>query len=166
MIFDLFFQDPKDAILRQYQEEIERLKNLLENKQTSLKLEDVTHSPVKEINRNITSNIADFDARRDRLLQEYQEEMMKLKNLHENEKNEKENVLKQIQMIKEEYESNIHKLNEEIVQKQKRELCSEEEIMKRIEVLKAAMIGGEKANDRELSERRKRKKLAAERRAR
>lgn len=92
--------------------------------------------------------------------------MKKLKNLHENEKHEKENVLKQIQLIKQEYESNIQKLNQEIVQKQKRELCSKEEIMRRIEVLKAAMIGGEKANDQELSERRKRKKLAAERRAR
>ncbi|XP_018561737.1 osmotic avoidance abnormal protein 3 isoform X2 [Anoplophora glabripennis] len=159
-------EDPKDAILRQYQEEIERLKHLLENKQNnSLKLEDLTHTPEEEINKNIPSNSADFDARRDRLLQEYQDEMKKLKNLHENEKNEKEIVLKQIQMIKEEYESNIQKLNKEIVQKQKRELCSKEEIVKRIDVLKAAMIGGEKANDHELSERRKKKKLAAERRA-
>ncbi|KAJ8984111.1 hypothetical protein NQ317_017320 [Molorchus minor] len=87
-------EDPKDAIVRQYQQEIEKLKILLQNKQ-HLKIEDLT----------------------------------------------------------------------EIRDKHKKELCSKEEILKRIEVLKAAMIGGEKADDRELSERRKRKKMAAERRA-
>ncbi|KAJ8967036.1 hypothetical protein NQ314_003153 [Rhamnusium bicolor] len=158
--------DPKDAILRQYQEEIERLKTLLQTKRNSLKIEDLADTPEEEINKNIPSSNMDLDAKRDRLLQEYQEEMRKLKSLHENEKNEKETVLKQIQSIKQEYETNIQKLNDEIRDKQKKELCSKEEIVKRIEVLKAAMIGGEKANDLELSDRRKKKKMAAERRAR
>ncbi|KAJ8950766.1 hypothetical protein NQ318_011259 [Aromia moschata] len=159
-------EDPKDAILRQYQEEIERLKILLENKHSNnLKIEDLTDTPEEEINKNVTSHNPDLDARRDRLLLEYQEEMRKLKSLHESEKNEKETVLKQIQAIRREYEDSILKLNEEIREKERKELCSKEEIVKRIEVLKAAMIGGEKANDRELSERRKRKKMAAEKRA-
>lgn len=34
----------------------------------------------------------------------------------------------------------------------------------RLQVLKDAMIGGERANDKELSERRKRKKMASEKR--
>ncbi|XP_044260407.1 osmotic avoidance abnormal protein 3 isoform X4 [Tribolium madens] len=147
-------EDPKDTMLRQYQEEIERLKSLLGQQ---VKIEEV-----KEI--EISSN-SDLDAKRDRLIQEYQQEMEKLKNLHENEKNEKENVLKQIESIKEEYEKNIEKLNSEIQEKKKKELCSKEEILSRIEAMKNAMIGGEKANDKELSERRKRKKLAAEKRA-
>lgn len=91
--------------------------------------------------------------------------MQKLKNLHENEKSEKESVLKQIELIKREYEENIEKLNQEIMCKNEKR-ATKEEILRRIEVLKAAMIGGEKAGDKELSERRKRKKLAAERRAR
>lgn len=145
-------EDPKDTMLRQYQEEIEKLKSLLGQQ----KSEEIV----------IKEEIApDLDAKRDKLLQEYQEEMEKLKNLHENEKNEKENVLKQIQLIKEEYEKNIEILNNEIQEKKRKELCSKEEILNRIEALKKSMIGGEKANDQELSERRKRKKMAAEKRA-
>ncbi|XP_015836302.1 osmotic avoidance abnormal protein 3 isoform X6 [Tribolium castaneum] len=147
-------EDPKDTMLRQYQEEIERLKSLLGQQ---VKIEEV-----KEIE---TSPNSDLDAKRDQLIQEYQQEMEKLKNLHECEKHEKENVLKQIDLIKDEYEKNIEKLNSEIQEKKRKELCSKEEILNRIEALKNAMIGGEKANDKELSERRKRKKQAAEKRA-
>ncbi|XP_049824804.1 osmotic avoidance abnormal protein 3 isoform X2 [Aethina tumida] len=146
-------EDPKDTILRQYQEEIERLKSLLgdQKPQNYLEIEDLTNEPVEE----------KLDEKRDQLLKEYQEEMRKLKSLHETEKTEKENVLKQIENIREEYERNIQQLNEEKASK----ACSQEEIVKRIEVLKAAMIGGEKAGDKELSERRKRKKQEAEKRA-
>lgn len=107
-----------------------------------------------------------LDAKRDKLIQEYQEEMKRLRGLHETEKHEKEIVLRQIEAIKAEYQKNIKQLNDDIEDKQKKEQCNEEEIVKRIETLRAAMIGGEKANDKELSERRRRKKLAAERRAR
>lgn len=142
-------EDPKDAMLRIYQEEIQKLRKLLENR------------PTEEINKNIPSTNADLDLKRDQLIEEYQAEMEKLKNLHENEKTEKENVLKQIETIKQEYERNIEALNNEM----KAKVPSKEEILERIETLKAAMIGGEKADDKELSERRRKKKLAAERRA-
>lgn len=142
-------EDPKDTIIRDYQDEITRLRNLLEN----------------QINRNITTNSCDLDSKRDQLIQEYQNEMAKLKNLHENEKTEKENVLKQIETIKAEYERNIAALNSEMKAKFERSMPGKEEILQRIETLKAAMIGGERAGDKELSERRRKKKLAAERRA-
>ncbi|VEN53899.1 unnamed protein product [Callosobruchus maculatus] len=159
-------EDPKDAILRQYQEEIDRLKALLQDNQTKQLPDDLKFIPCSEINQNLQSRNSELDAKRDRLLQEYQEEMKKLKNLHESEKQEKESILKQIEAIKEEYNRNIKKLNEEIEEKGRKELCSQEEILNRIEALKAAMIGGERANDKELSERRKRKKMEAEKRAR
>lgn len=159
------FKDPKDAILRKYQEEIEHLRRMLENRQsTPLKIEDLTGDEPQEINKNIASENLDLDAKRDRLIQKYEEEMQKLKNLHENEKIEKENILKQIETIKKEYEENIERLNEQSNVQHK--TVSKEEILKRIEALKAVMIGGEKANDKELSERRKKKKLASERRLR
>lgn len=82
------------------------------------------------------------------------------------EKNEKETVLQQIHAIKVEYEENIRRLNEEIKTHAKKEVTSKEEILKRIEELKKTLIGGEKANDKELSQRRLKKKLAAEQRAR
>ncbi|CAH2010924.1 unnamed protein product [Acanthoscelides obtectus] len=159
-------EDPKDAILRQYQEEIDRLKALLQDNQNRDISDEFELIPYPEINKNVQSHNAELDAKRDRLLQEYQDEMRKLKNLHESEKQEKESILKQIETIKAEYNRNIKKLNEEIEEKKsKKQLCSQEEILNRIEALKAAMIGGERANDKELSERRKRKKMEAEKRA-
>lgn len=151
-------------MLRQYQTEIEKLKKLLETRQsTPLKVEDFDDNSqmITEINKNIIDN--DLDAKRDQLIQEYQMEMEKLKNLHENERAEKENILKQIESIKAEYKDNLDRLNNE----EKSNVppkSSKEEILERIEQLKATMIGGERANDKELSERRKRKKLASERR--
>lgn len=154
-------EDPKDAILRQYQEEIERLRSLLGDQQMSnIKIEDLTGTPIRDSLKS-----SDLDEKRDKMIEKYEEEMTKLKDLHENEKNEKEAVLEQIQKIKEEYETNIQQLNEEIIVKKEKEQTSKEEIMSRLETLKAAMIGGEKANDKELSERRKKKKQAAEQRA-
>ncbi|KAK4878464.1 hypothetical protein RN001_010970 [Aquatica leii] len=150
-------EDPKDAMLRQYQEEIVHLRNLLENRlNTPLKIEDISDE-VFEINKNV------IDSKRDLLIQEYQEEMTKLKNLHENEKSEKEIILKQIESIKKEYQIHLEQLNQEM-EERKPKSTSKEEILNRIETLKASMIGGEKADDKELSERRKRKKLASEKR--
>lgn len=153
-------------MLRQYQTEIERLKQLLESRlSTPLRLEDVTTDSMVEPSRPL--NRQELDAQRDLLIQNYELEMAKLKDLHENEKNEKESILKQIESIKEEYGRNIEALNRQVSErKERKEIASKAEILKRIGVLKAAMIGGEKANDMELSERRRKKKLAAERRLR
>ncbi|XP_030747526.1 osmotic avoidance abnormal protein 3 isoform X2 [Sitophilus oryzae] len=164
-------EDPKDALVRQYQEEIERLKSMLTSRPdlNTVQVVDLIGSNENldqiEINKKLELKNSELDAKRDKLLQEYQSEMDKLRNLHESEKNEKEIVLRQIELIKQEYEENIKKLNEEIKENQKKEICSKEEIVKRIETLKKALIGGEKANDKELSERRLKKKMAAERRA-
>ncbi|XP_044762594.1 osmotic avoidance abnormal protein 3 isoform X2 [Coccinella septempunctata] len=155
-------EDPKDTILRQYQEEIERLKTLLETKTTTdgTKLADIIES-----NDNLQLTNTELDAKRDELIREYEEEMQKLKNLHENEKIEKENILKQIEQIKKEYERSLNVMNREMKVRKEKDLVTDEEILRRIEVLKASMIGGERAHDKELSERRKRKKRAAEQRA-
>nr|XP_022899713.1 kinesin-like protein KIF17 isoform X2 [Onthophagus taurus] len=135
-------EDPKDTILRQYQEEIQRLKEILEK---------------IPIQNNTQNNI---DVKKEILIQNYEEEMDRLRNLHKNEQSEKENVLKQIKTIKDEYEKNLKELNEKNFIK----VTSKEEILNRIQQLKSSMIGGEKSDDKELSERRKRKKLISERR--
>lgn len=166
-------EDPKDAILRQYQEEIERLRGLLESNRlsTPLKIEDVgdedrqheTRQSAGEINDNYAD---EWNEKRELLVREYEEEMRKLKSLHESEKTEKENVLRQIEAIKREYENNLQELNERKIEEKKDQVANKEDILKRINELKAVMIGGEKVDDHELSERRKRKKLASERRLR
>ncbi|XP_065172485.1 osmotic avoidance abnormal protein 3 isoform X2 [Atheta coriaria] len=177
-------EDPKDAILRQYQEEIERLKDMLNKSvrlSTPLKIEDVDEestiiSDNKKINmnhlniHNNNNTQDDLDQKRDFLIQQYESEMEKLKNLHQDEKAQKENIMKQIETIREEYNQSIEKLNDEIKSQQeinasnKPETVNKEEILQRIELLKANMIGGERANDKELSERRRKKKIASERR--
>lgn len=115
-------------MLRKYQEEISRLRSLLEN-QTS---------PIVQ-ERPITSGesifVESLDEKKDHLLQEYQSEMKMLKNMHENEKAQKETILKQMENIKKEYNDNLERLNNEIQQKKNNEtqqkIVSKEEIMKR-----------------------------------
>lgn len=151
-------------MLRQYQEEIDRLRNLLENRQnTPLKIEDITDDAEYNIKNKMSITNNKVDPKRDHLIQEYQDEMTKLKSLHENEKTEKEKIMKQIDSIKQEYQNHIEQLHKE-VEDNKPKITSKEEIVQRIEALKSTMIGGEKADDQELSERRRRKKLAAEKR--
>lgn len=140
-------------MLRQYQEEITKLKQMLDNRQsTPLKIEDLTATEDESSKENTT---------REELIEQYQTEMLKLKNLHENERTEKENILKQIEAIKEEYHT---KLNEIKPVSPEKKASSKDDILRRLSTLKASLIGGERADDKELSERRKKKKLASERR--
>lgn len=142
---------------------------MLNNKTTTETPNQIEETPKPELNETIQLINGELDAKRDKLITEYEEEMKKLKNLHENEKIEKEKILKQIEQIKKEYEMNLNNMNQQIIEQQvkrSKDTVSEKEILKRIETLKASMIGGEKAHDKELSERRKRKKRAAEQRAR
>lgn len=116
-------------MLRKYQEEISRLRTLLEN-QNSPSIQD----------RPITSGesliVESLDKKRDNLIQEYQTEMKTLKNLHENEKAEKETIMKQMENIKKEYNENLERLNNEIQLKKNGQIpqkaVSKEEIMKRL----------------------------------
>ncbi|ERL92125.1 hypothetical protein D910_09445, partial [Dendroctonus ponderosae] len=178
-------EDPKDTILRQYQEEIERLKLLLTTQQEPDGLRVVDLTDCVELGDGMgkkpSSRVMELDAKRDKLLNgdgKITELARKVYTLtspfllkkltlfgNGSEKHEKESVLRQIQTIKTEYEDNIRRLNDEIKDNKKKEVSSNDEVMKRIETLKKALIGGEKANDKELSERRLKKKIAAEKRA-
>lgn len=130
---------------------------------TPLKIEDISEETESDdINRNINSTAA-FDAKRDELIKEYEREMEKLKSLHESERTEKETIMGQIESIKKDYQSHIEQLNKEMLERAPK-TASKEEILLRIASLKAVMIGGERAGDKELSERRRKRKLASERR--
>lgn len=155
-------EDPKDTMLRKYQEEIGRLKSLLEGQ----KFPQLPEAVVEVISaRNL-------DEKRDKILQEYETEMATLKSLHENERIEKETIRRQVENIKKEYFDNLEKLNKEVEErererereKERERVVSKEEILTRLQTLKDSLIGGERANDKELSERRKRKKIASEKR--
>lgn len=128
----LLFQDPKDTMLRQYQEEISRLRNLLENQTIPM----IQERPVTSAESIIVESL---DEQKDNLLKEYQNEMQTLKNMHENEKAAKEIIMKQMETIKKEYNDNLEKLNSEIQKKKNKEaqqkIVSKEEIMKRLVVI-------------------------------
>lgn len=116
-------------MLRKYQEEIDRLRQLLEER---------VNSPVKQQELTLNTIITDtpklndtFDMKRDKLIQEYQSEMLTLKNLHENERNEKESIIKQMENIKREYQESLEKLNNDMHLKQRQKIVSKEELLKR-----------------------------------
>ncbi|XP_050540903.1 kinesin-like protein KIF17 isoform X2 [Daktulosphaira vitifoliae] len=154
-------EDPKDTMLRQYQEQIKKLKHLLESSNTRLP----------------SSSIKDFSYK-DKLRNDYQEEITKLKEKYQEEYNSKCQMQANLKTLKEKYEknlANIHLENnmrpsfpQQLVEKalcNNKELnSSQQEVVKRLKKLQESMVGGERVNDEELRERRLRKKKAAERR--
>lgn len=133
-------EDPKDTMLRKYQEEIDRLRTLLEDKSITSPNKIETH--INGSQNNILSktepNISlskTFDSKRDQIIQKYQDEMLALKNLHQTEKNEKETILKQMENIKQEYQVNLDKLNTEMTHKNQQKIVSKDEILKRSKLL-------------------------------
>ncbi|CAI6345648.1 unnamed protein product [Macrosiphum euphorbiae] len=154
-------EDPKDTMLRQYQEQIKKLKELLEASTAQLPTNDISE--------------------KEKLRQEYQEEMGKLREKYQEEYNSKCQMQADLKTLKEKYDNNLAKISnqkdsncrtsspQQIVEKALKsnrvELnSSQQEILKRLKKLQESMVGGERVNDRELQERRSRKKKAAERR--
>ncbi|XP_044742970.1 kinesin-like protein KIF17 [Chrysoperla carnea] len=157
-------EDPKDAMLRKYQEEIQKLKEMLQSSAPS-----INSIENKEVNNNdieITRPVSEeyklkLEMEKHKIISEYQDEMNRLKNEHESEKNEKEHLMQEMLDLKTQYENNLAKVNQEMKENEVK-IVPKEEIMKRLQAIKASIIGGEKANDEKLKEKRKRKKLAAE----
>lgn len=171
-------EDPKDAMLREYQEEINKLKSLLNIHTTS--------------NTAFIENL-NLNNEKEKLRLKYEEKMLKLKIEHENEKKEKEELWKNLENLKIEYETkiqNLHKQNQEIINLSSSELengsteisktmpnqtplenysnyiINNDAVIERLQMIKNALIGGEKSNDVHLKEKRIKKKIDAERRLR
>ncbi|XP_025208957.1 osmotic avoidance abnormal protein 3 isoform X2 [Melanaphis sacchari] len=158
-------EDPKDTMLRQYQEQIKKLKELLEASTAQFP----------------TSNDQNDVSEKEKLRLEYQDEMIKLRDKYQEEYNSKCQMQADLKMLKEKYDKNLAKISnqndntcrtsspQQIVEKALKsnrvELnSSQQEILKRLKKLQESMVGGERVNDKELQERRLRKKKAAERR--
>ncbi|KAF0756304.1 osmotic avoidance abnormal protein 3 isoform X2 [Aphis craccivora] len=158
-------EDPKDTMLRQYQEQIKKLKELLEASTSQLP----------------TSNGQNDISEKEKLRLEYQDEMVKLREKYQEEYNSKCQMQADLKTLKEKYDKNLAKISnqndnscrtsspQQIVEKALKsnrvELnSSQQEILKRLKKLQESMVGGERVNDKELQERRLRKKKAAERR--
>lgn len=161
-------EDPKDAKLREYQEEIIKLKKLLEENNNSV------------INKTINSNEGAthvsqaLDNEENQMLKtEMQAEMDRLRDEHVR---EKEKRIQEIEKLKQNYEEQLmtlkpqntenvlSKTTEEHQQQVSDNKILQMEACKRIEMIKQALIGGERANDTQLKEKRQKKKIDAQRR--
>lgn len=123
-------EDPKEAMLRKYQEEIQRLKEMLST--------NVSGSPVENsvVSRPVSEEYKlKLESEKTKIIAEYQEEMNRLKHEHEAEKIEKEHLLKQMADLKVQYQTNMSKINEEMGEKVEQintqSILPKEDIMKR-----------------------------------
>ncbi|XP_058062945.1 osmotic avoidance abnormal protein 3 [Anopheles bellator] len=150
-------EDPKDTMLREYQREIVRLKELLQGE-----------------TNNVTGNAfeeAGFEKEKQALKLQYDQEVRRLKREHEEQKMAKQELAKDIEKIKSYYEQQM----QHIYTKKTSESgtapaptgipsVNRKEIYDRIKQIKDALVGGERANDIQLKEKRYRNKLASEKR--
>lgn len=159
-------EDPTETIIRQYREEILKLKDMLTSQSSGNGTPEVT--------------VNDFDSERERL-------RLEMLRLAEDQAREKENLMREMQDLKVYYENKLNKegevevvnengkseLEEEEtkvvrmrtspVEERKEEVkLNKEEIYQRINEMKGALIGGERASDTELKAKRNQKKLQAD----
>ncbi|XP_063701606.1 osmotic avoidance abnormal protein 3 [Culicoides brevitarsis] len=151
-------EDPKDALMREYQEEINRLKSLLQNNNT----QEMAGNPISDQNSAHLSQEW-LENEKSKLQSEFEAEKIRLKREHEAQKIEKQELQKDIETLKAHYEKQLDLLSKKQDQNNNNQPVSTEEIMNRIESIKATLIGGERANDLQLKEKRYKKKLAAQR---
>uniref|UniRef100_A0A914M916 Kinesin-like protein n=1 Tax=Meloidogyne incognita TaxID=6306 RepID=A0A914M916_MELIC len=134
-------EDPKDALLREYQAEIERLKRL------------VQQPPEKPV----VHASDEFERERNKLRAEFEIAMRELRSSYENEQKNKEKLQTDLAKLRKEYE----KASEEIELAKSKEQ-SAESAKKRIKQLEQQLVGGEQAGNEALKQKRVRKIKEAE----
>ncbi len=153
-------QDPKDALLSQYQDEIRQLKELLEKSQGF---------SGGELNLSPNNSV---EAEKEKIRAEYESQLEQLRLSYESEKEGKARLEQDVAKIKDQYQKEMkEKDGKQVVQRRNsvllpdKNLTSEQqEALARLQVIEENMVGGEKSNDLELLEKREKKKKAAEKR--
>ncbi|XP_042895498.1 osmotic avoidance abnormal protein 3 isoform X3 [Parasteatoda tepidariorum] len=183
-------EDPKDALLREYQEEINRLKDMLNGQLTSE--DDSGH-----LNNNNIYNEDDITVMK--MQKEYDEKMQDLISKYQKEQENNARLQSDVDRLKEYYEQELAKLNKpnHVTQEDDVETIEvpgspksnghlsvpngisktpipsgspqvmaqlQAQALERLQELEEKMVGGEKAHDRELKERRAKRKKVAEKR--
>ncbi|KAL3116423.1 hypothetical protein niasHT_006870 [Heterodera trifolii] len=145
-------EDPKDALLREYQAEIERLKQLVQQPAAA-----ATTAPVG-IHPDVHHQaLSEFEQEKQKLRVEFELAMKELKTNYEREQKNKEKLQSDLAKLREQYE----KANNEIEQAKQSEE-SAESAKRRIEQLQQQMVGGEQAGNEALKQKRARKIKEAE----
>uniref|UniRef100_A0A182LSI0 Kinesin-like protein n=1 Tax=Anopheles culicifacies TaxID=139723 RepID=A0A182LSI0_9DIPT len=156
-------EDPKDTMLREYQQEIIRLKELLKGGE----------HPLQSTDMNGHHETISFDLEKQALRTQYDQEVMHLRREYEQQKIAKQELVKDIEKIKAYYEQQMQLLTAKKLSDEEKDLSNapnnlasrdRKEIHDRIKQIKDALIGGERANDIQLKEKRYRNKLASEKR--
>uniref|UniRef100_A0A182Q0I7 Kinesin-like protein n=1 Tax=Anopheles farauti TaxID=69004 RepID=A0A182Q0I7_9DIPT len=155
-------EDPKDTMLREYQQEIIRLKQLLKGGEIPAA---ITRSGHCEDNTGL-------DVEKKALKSQYDQEVANLRRDYEQQKIAKQELVKDIEKIKAYYEQQMQLLTSKKLSDDEKEFATpglstthdRKEIYDRIKQIKDALIGGERANDIQLKEKRYRNKLASEKR--
>uniref|UniRef100_A0A915PGM1 Kinesin-like protein n=1 Tax=Setaria digitata TaxID=48799 RepID=A0A915PGM1_9BILA len=130
-------EDPKDALLREYQEEIQRLKAMIQG------------------NSNVQSKQIQLDEEREQLKAEFNAAINELRLEYQNEQKSKAKLQEEYAMLKEQYERAAEALEND------RNLDLGE-AKKRLKILEKQFVGGEQANNEALKEQRQIKMKEAE----
>ncbi|PIO70589.1 hypothetical protein TELCIR_07549 [Teladorsagia circumcincta] len=131
-------EDPKDALLREYQEEIERLKAMLAPGGNA--------APVPQF---------DVEAERAKLREELEAQMTELREEYRKEQMSKAELAHELQVLKEQYE----KANSDL---DTMEGLDPNEAARKLEQLQQQFVGGEMADNKQLKEKRTKKLKDAE----
>lgn len=151
-------EDPKDAMLREYQAEINMLRQLLEKSGNNINGIAIEYPSV-----DIQEQIREEKLKIER---EFEEKALMLRDEHEQQKREKEELMASMAELKREYEDKLTEVstNAKIVEDNisKSHVKDDDQINDRIKSIKDILIGGERANDTQLKEKRFKKKQAAQ----
>ena len=183
-------QDPKDALLRQYQEEIMQLKQLLEKQ----KLEEQLN-PTAITAQPAAPQLVDMEAEKEKIREEYEQQLQALRQSYETEKKSYAKLQADVESLKDQYKKELDQVQEEKNQLRENNDLSPEQAealaryqlsnsiqihaffwlwnfhmkrhsyVHRLQQIEENMVGGERAHDQELIEKRKKQKKAAERRS-
>ncbi|XP_046439186.1 osmotic avoidance abnormal protein 3-like isoform X2 [Daphnia pulex] len=143
-------QDPKDAMLREYQKEIERLSQMIDQQKPTQIVRVKSESEIEQ--------------EKMQLQKEYEEKIRQLQREVEKEQETNAKATVEMENLRRAYEVDLQKINNS---KKKVELDEEaQETLKRLKQIEGDLVGGEKANDLEFQERHwKRKNISERRRA-
>lgn len=144
-------EDPKDALLREYQEEIRRLKEMLERVEAGEPIESISAAfSVNATNGPIASN-SSTEPNVARMREEYDQKLRELRGQFEQEAAEHAQVRAHLQQMQEKGQDGSDAKSR-----------PEQALLDRLRHLQKTVVGGEKANDAMLKQKRAQKKQLAE----
>ncbi|XP_052124262.1 osmotic avoidance abnormal protein 3-like isoform X2 [Frankliniella occidentalis] len=161
-------EDPKDTMLREYQDEIRKLKEMLASGGTAL---------TAMLGGGEAKEEVVLDA--DKIRREYDQEMVRLREQYKAEQDSKAQLQADLHRLRVQFEENMAQAE---AQKSKADAianggspvspgeansksnAAREKVLRRLQKLEQAMVGGERADDSALKERRMRRRRAAQQR--